>query len=136
VRFVLGLWNVFNTIHFYLDRKDFRRVRQPTGRDARMTEQLERKQGAERKHRKIPRAADLNLCTRKGNGRHNLCALGSGAETRTRGGMYHVNTEKGEAKRVESISKMCLKALKANDEEAHMKLIDTAKDIRFTHLLR
>jgi ATP-dependent helicase STH1/SNF2 len=29
-----------------------------------------------------------------------------------------------------------LKALKADDEEAYMKLIDTAKDTRITHLLR
>ena len=31
---------------------------------------------------------------------------------------------------------MCLKALKADDEEMYMKLIDTTKDTRITHLLR
>ncbi|EIW73913.1 hypothetical protein CONPUDRAFT_160575 [Coniophora puteana RWD-64-598 SS2] len=30
----------------------------------------------------------------------------------------------------------CLKALKADDEETYMKLIDSAKDTRITHLLR
>jgi ATP-dependent helicase STH1/SNF2 len=29
-----------------------------------------------------------------------------------------------------------LKVLKADDEEAYMKLIDTARDTRITHLLR
>jgi ATP-dependent helicase STH1/SNF2 len=49
---------------------------------------------------------------------------------------YHVYTEKEEQKRIERISKERLKALKADDEEAYMKLIDTAKDTRITHLLR
>jgi ATP-dependent helicase STH1/SNF2 len=48
---------------------------------------------------------------------------------------YHANTEKEEAKRVERISKMHLKALKADNEEAYMKLIDTVKDIHFTRPL-
>ena len=34
------------------------------------------------------------------------------------------------------LAKECLKALKADDEEAYMKLIDTAKDTRITHLLQ
>lgn len=48
----------------------------------------------------------------------------------------HVWTEKEEAKRIERISKERLKVLKADDEKAYMKLIDTAKDTRITHLLR
>ena len=49
---------------------------------------------------------------------------------------FHAHTEKEEQKRIERISKERLKALKADDEEAYMKLIDTAKDTRITHLLR
>jgi hypothetical protein len=41
---------------------------------------------------------------------------------------FHAYTEKEEQKRIECISKEHLKALKADDEEAYMKLIDTAKD--------
>lgn len=48
----------------------------------------------------------------------------------------NVWTEKEEAKCIERISKKRLKALKADDEGAYMKLIDTAKDTRITHLLR
>ena len=49
---------------------------------------------------------------------------------------FHAHTEKEEQKRIERLAKECLKALKADDEEAYMKLIDTAKDTRITHLLR
>ena len=48
----------------------------------------------------------------------------------------HTFTEKEEAKCIERIAKERLKALKADDEEAYMKLIDMAKDTRITHLLR
>ena len=48
----------------------------------------------------------------------------------------HGCTEKEDAERFERISKDRLKALKADDEEAYMKLIDAAKDTRITHLLR
>jgi ATP-dependent helicase STH1/SNF2 len=50
--------------------------------------------------------------------------------------MHHANTEKEEAKRIERFLKERLKALKADDNEAYMKLIDTAKDTRIAHLLR
>ena len=40
--------------------------------------------------------------------------------------------EKKEAKRIERISKERLKALKAGDEEAYMKVIDSAKDTYHT----
>ena len=49
---------------------------------------------------------------------------------------FHAQTEKEEQKRIERLAKERLKALKNDDEEAYMKLIDTAKDTRITHLLR
>ncbi|KAG9077950.1 hypothetical protein FRC06_008619, partial [Ceratobasidium sp. 370] len=49
---------------------------------------------------------------------------------------FHVVVEKEEQKHIEHISKERLKALKADDEEAYLKLIDTAKDTRITHLLK
>ena len=55
------------------------------------------------------------------------------AERLTRGLSFH--TEKEEQKRIECISRERLKALKADDEEAYMKLIDTAKDTRIARLL-
>ncbi|ONH66121.1 Transcription regulatory protein SNF2 [Cyberlindnera fabianii] len=48
----------------------------------------------------------------------------------------HVNIEKEEQKRIERNAKQRLQALKANDEEAYIKLLDQTKDTRITHLLK
>lgn len=122
-----------------LNRADFRRVRKPTLRDARMTEQAERRQRVDRerraKHKHVEQLAVI--CS---HGR-DLINVGRQAQDRVvRLGRavinFHAYTEKEEQKRIERISKERLKALKADDEEAYMKLIDTAKDTRITHLLR
>ena len=122
-----------------LDRKDFRRTRRPTLRDARMTETLERKQRADREHRvKQKHLEQLAAICNHGremvatNRAHQDRILKLGRAVQN----FHTYTEKEEAKRIERISKERLKALKADDEEAYMKLIDTAKDTRITHLLR
>ncbi|KAF8887716.1 SNF2 family N-terminal domain-containing protein [Infundibulicybe gibba] len=122
-----------------LNRLDFRRTRKPTLRDARMTEQLERKQRADRERRaKHKHVEQLGvICT---HGREVIMANRSAQDRVVRLGRailnFHAHTEKEEQKRIERISKERLKALKADDEEAYMKLIDTAKDTRITHLLR
>ncbi|EJD04470.1 SNF2-family ATP dependent chromatin remodeling factor snf21 [Fomitiporia mediterranea MF3/22] len=122
-----------------LDRKDFRRPRRPTLRDARTTEQLERKQRADRERRvKSKHLEQLGVICKHGqemiavNRAHQDRALKLGRAVQS----MHAFTEKEEAKRIERISKERLKALKNDDEEAYMKLIDTAKDTRITHLLR
>lgn len=122
-----------------LDRKDLRRARRPTIRDARTTEQLERKQRADRERRaKQKHLEQLSvICTHgkemiAANRGHQDRVLKLGRAVQA----LHAFTEKEEAKRIERISKERLKALKADDEEAYMKLIDTAKDTRITHLLR
>ncbi|KAH7908208.1 SNF2 family N-terminal domain-containing protein [Hygrophoropsis aurantiaca] len=122
-----------------LNRADFRRTRKPTLRDARMTEQMERKQRVERERRaKHKHVEQLGV----------ICAHGKEVIATNRSAQdhvlklgrsilsFHAFTEKEEQKRIERISKERLKALKADDEEAYMKLIDTAKDTRITHLLR
>ncbi|SCU86405.1 LAME_0D05996g1_1 [Lachancea meyersii CBS 8951] len=48
----------------------------------------------------------------------------------------HSQTEKDEQKRMERTAKQRLQALKSNDEEAYLKLLDQTKDTRITHLLR
>ena len=48
----------------------------------------------------------------------------------------HANIEKEEQKRAERKAKERLQALKANDEEAYIKLLDQTKDTRITHLLK
>lgn len=51
-------------------------------------------------------------------------------------GNYHANAEKEESKKLEKTAKQRLQALKANDEEAYIKLLDQTKDHRITHLLK
>ncbi|KAF8546993.1 hypothetical protein OG21DRAFT_1490621 [Imleria badia] len=122
-----------------LNRADFRRVRKPTLRDARMTEQAERRQRVDRERRaKHKHVEQLGvICT---HGREVISTCRQAQDRVMRLGRavvsFHAYTEKEEQKRIERISKERLKALKADDEEAYMKLIDTAKDTRITHLLR
>jgi ATP-dependent helicase STH1/SNF2 len=122
-----------------IDRKVFRRTRKPVLKDARQTEGLERQQRSERERRAKQKHLDyLNVICDHGQA---LLAAGRANQSRAqRLGKavlkLHVETEKEEQKRIERISKERLKALKADDEEAYMKLIDTAKDTRITHLLR
>ena len=49
---------------------------------------------------------------------------------------YHTYIEKEESRKTEKTAKQRLQALKANDEEAYIKLLDETKDHRITHLLR
>ncbi|ODV84268.1 hypothetical protein CANARDRAFT_179611, partial [[Candida] arabinofermentans NRRL YB-2248] len=49
---------------------------------------------------------------------------------------FHAQTEKEDQRRIERNAKQRLQALKANDEEAYIKLLDQTKDTRITHLLR
>lgn len=48
---------------------------------------------------------------------------------------FHVQTAKEEQKKLERMAKQRLQALKLNDEEAYLKLLDHTKDTRITHLL-
>jgi ATP-dependent helicase STH1/SNF2 len=123
-----------------VDRKDLRRFRKPTVRDVRATENLERKQRQDRERRAKQKHLDyLTVICQHGqvnvlqNRRaHQNKAIGVGRRALA----FHTQTEKEEQKRIERISKERLRALKADDEEAYLKLIDTAKDTRITHLLR
>lgn len=122
-----------------LNRADFRRVRKPTLRDARMTEQAERRQRVDRERRaKHKHVEQLGVICAHGKDVISTCRQAQDRVTRLGRAVvnFHAYTEKEEQKRIERISKERLKALKADDEEAYMKLIDTAKDTRITHLIR
>ena len=122
-----------------LNRSDFRRARKPTIRDTHMTENLERKQRVDRERRaKQKHVEQLGIIC--AHGREMLAVNRAAQDRAIRLGRavlsFHTHTEREEQKRIERISKERLKALKADDEEAYMKLIDTAKDTRITHLLK
>jgi ATP-dependent helicase STH1/SNF2 len=122
-----------------INRAEFRRTRRPTLKDARTTEALERKQRVERERRAKQKHVDqLNIiCV---HGRELVAANRAAQDRMLKLGRsvlaFHAHAEKEEQKRIERISKERLKALKADDEEAYMKLLDTAKDTRITQLLR
>ncbi|KAJ7037457.1 SNF2-family ATP dependent chromatin remodeling factor snf21 [Mycena alexandri] len=122
-----------------LNRPDFRRFRKPTMRDARVTEQLERKQRIDRERRaKSKHVEQLDVICAHGR---DVLAVNRAAQDRiVRLGRsvlsFHQFTEKEEQKRMERITKERIRALKADDEEAYMALVDNVKDTRITHLLR
>ncbi|KAK0543427.1 ATP-dependent DNA helicase Snf21 [Tilletia horrida] len=122
-----------------LDRTAFRRFKKQTLRDARMTEQLERKQRADREKRVQSKHHEYlaSIC----NHGQSLIAAHRNAQAHSQriGKLVlklHADTEKEEQRRIERIAKERLNALKADDEEAYLKLIDTAKDTRIAHLVR
>lgn len=48
----------------------------------------------------------------------------------------HTQIERDEGKKLEKTARQRLQALKANDEEAYLRLLDQTKDTRITHLLK
>ncbi|GAA6010615.1 hypothetical protein JCM10207_007766 [Rhodosporidiobolus poonsookiae] len=121
-----------------LDRSLFRRARRTTVRDARSIETLEAAQKKEREQRAKQKHLD-HLAEIVAHGRDLVAAHRAHQAKFGRLGKallkFHVEAEREEQKRVERVSKERLKALKADDEEAYLKLIDTAKDTRIAHLV-
>ncbi|GAA5966126.1 hypothetical protein JCM3765_005538 [Sporobolomyces pararoseus] len=122
-----------------LDRTLYKRHRKPTIRDAKTTELFEKKQKQDREKKIKQKHLDhlqeivnhgLKFSTAHRAHESKFGKLGKNLLK------FHVDAEKEEAKRVERVSKERLKALRADDEEGYLKLIDTAKDTRITHLLR
>ncbi|GAA5832794.1 hypothetical protein JCM11251_005767 [Rhodosporidiobolus azoricus] len=126
-----------------LDRSLFRRARRggfgATVRDAKQLESLEAAQKREREKRAKQKHLD-HLAEITTHGRDLVAAHRAHQAKFQKLGKallkFHVETKKEEEKRVERVSKERLKALRADDEEGYLKLIDTAKDTRITHLLR
>ncbi|KAL7412713.1 SNF2 family N-terminal domain-containing protein [Mrakia frigida] len=121
------------------DRTQFRRYQTLTIRDARHTEALERRQRDERESRAKQKQTDyLKAIVRHGK---DLVKTGSSeSDARRKLGRsvlsYHSTTSREELKRVERLAKERLRALKNDDEESYLKLLDEAKDKRISHLLR
>lgn len=123
-----------------LDRTAFRRFKRQTLRDARLTEQLERKQRVDRERRARQNHIDYlaSICNhgREMFAAHKHQQVNSVQRMGKLVMRLHADVEREEQKRIERIAKERLNALKADDEEAYLKLIDTAKDTRITHLIR
>ncbi|KAK9478859.1 SNF2 family N-terminal domain-containing protein [Lipomyces japonicus] len=129
----------FNTLASTASRSNFRRLKKQSLREARLTEQLERQQRAEREKRERQRNLDylVGVCS------HGTAMLNDGRVRRGKQQRlgkavltFHSHIEREEQRRAERTAKQRLQALKANDEEAYLKLLDQTKDTRITHLLR
>jgi ATP-dependent helicase STH1/SNF2 len=121
------------------DRLAYRRMKKQSLREARMTEKIERQQRTDREHREKQKHLDY-LQTICDHGRSLVNAQSNYRSKQNKLGRavlsYHQHIEKEEQKRAERISKERIRALKNDDEEAYMKLIDEAKDTRLTQLLK
>ncbi|KAF9377695.1 hypothetical protein CPC16_011728, partial [Podila verticillata] len=121
------------------DRAAYRRMKKQSLREARMTEKLERQQRQDREGREKQKHLDY-LTNIVNHGRDMIQWHRTQQMKQNKLGrlvlQFHAHIEKEEAKRIERISKERLKALKNDDEEAYMRLIDQAKDTRITHLLQ
>lgn len=121
------------------NRNHFVRMRRPMLQDAAITEKFDMDQRHHRMVRENQKKMEhLNtLC------KHAEAIASDGKARRSKHlklgkavTNYHAFIEKEEQKRVERTAKQRLQALKANDEEAYIKLLDQTKDTRITHLLK
>ncbi|KAK9767946.1 ATP-dependent DNA helicase Snf21 [Basidiobolus ranarum] len=127
------------TLETSADRSAFKRTKKQAFREARVMEKLELQQRIDRERRE--KQSHYNrLQSIITHGRELLQWHRTQQAKQTRLGravlQYHSYAEREEQKRIERVSKERLKALKADDEEAYLKLIDQTKDTRITHLLK
>lgn len=132
-------FNQVSSLSLPADRTNFRRFKKQTLREAKLTDEHEAKQKLERERRAKQKHLDhlteitthgSNLSLAHRTHQSKFVKLGKAVLK------FHADAEKDEQRRVERVSKERLKALRADDEEGYLKLIDTAKDTRITHLLR
>jgi len=122
-----------------LDRASSRRGKKQSLRDARLLERLEKQQKIDRTRRERQTYYDfLNAVLTRGKefALQQKAAQQRVAKLAKAVIHHHAVVEREEQKKLERLSKERLRALKADDEEAYLKLIDQEKDTRLTHLLR
>lgn len=129
----------YDNLAMTTNRSLYRRMKKQNVREARITEKLEKQQRDARENREKKKHVDFlrSICHHRSEIHEAVHTQRSKAHKLSRL-MYaqHFNIEKEEQKRIERTAKQRLQALKANDEEAYLKLLDQAKDTRITHLLK
>lgn len=129
----------YDNLAMTANRSLYRRMKKQSLREARITEKLEKQQRDARETREKKKHTDY-LQTVLQHGREIQAAKDAQKQKMGKLGrlmqIQHQNIEKEEQKRVERTAKQRLAALKSNDEEAYLKLLDQAKDTRITHLLK
>ncbi|KAI1393854.1 chromatin remodeling complex SWI/SNF, component SWI2 and related ATPase [Hypoxylon trugodes] len=129
----------YDNLAMTTNRSQYRRTKKQSVREARITEKLEKQQRDARESREKKKHLDFLQSVQH----HKSEISGSAQSAKTKFSrigramhMHHFNIEKEEQKRIERTAKQRLQALKADDEEAYLKLLDQAKDTRITHLLK
>ncbi|KAF3938624.1 hypothetical protein ABW19_dt0202493 [Dactylella cylindrospora] len=128
----------YDSLAMTTNRSMFRRMKKQSLREARITEKLEKQQQEQRVNRDKQRR-DEYLKSVLSHSKDMVEGMKIGSKAQRFGKMmagHHQLMEKEEQKRIERTAKQRLQALKANDEEAYLKLLDQAKDTRITHLLK
>ena len=121
-----------------VDRSSFRRMKRQSLREARQTEKQERSNRVERDKKERQKHLDyLSFVLMHGRDMVSFHRQAASKTARMNSlvNKFHVNTAKEEERRLQQVSQERLRALKENDEEAYLKLIDKTKDKRITHLL-
>ncbi|KAI8093601.1 SNF2 family N-terminal domain-containing protein [Halteromyces radiatus] len=121
------------------DRLAYRKMKKLSLREARAMEAIERQQRIDRQQReKQIHLEQLQSICDHGRNLVSLQRVWQAKQTKLGRAVvqFHQHIEKEEQKKAERLSKERIKALKNDDEEAYMKLIDEAKDTRLTQLLR
>jgi ATP-dependent helicase STH1/SNF2 len=122
-----------------IDRSSYRRMKRQTLREARQTEKLERNQRQEKEKKEKQKQIDfLNGIVNHGRELLNFHRQYQGKFSKLGQAVvkFHGNAEKEEQKRLQKNAQDRIRALRADDEEAYLKLIDQAKDTRITQILQ
>ena len=126
------------TLTTALDRKQFSHVKKQSLREARQTEKQERAQRSEKEKRERQKHIDfvssIVMFGKEFITFHRTQA-GKHAKLGASIARFHSNAAREEEKRIQKNAQDRLNALKSNDEEAYLKLLDKTKDTRITHLL-
>ncbi|KAL1920244.1 uncharacterized protein VTP21DRAFT_1390 [Calcarisporiella thermophila] len=130
--------NKSTRLAFNVDQSALRRMKQLSLRETRRIEHLEHQQRIDRKNRERQKHIDhLNQIVN--HGRDMILAHRTHEAKLSRLGRavinYHAHVEKEEDKRKRRMQEERLRALKNDDEEAYLKLIDRTKDTRISQLL-
>lgn len=120
-------------------RASHRRVKVQSAQELRLSEQLELQQRMERerREREVKLRHAFKICSHT-NSVHEDARLRKSRAAQLGKAILqgHNQIEREESRRAERTAKQRLQALRANDEEAYIKLLDQTKDTRITHLLR
>ncbi|KAJ3347540.1 hypothetical protein HDU91_006750 [Kappamyces sp. JEL0680] len=135
---ILASLSKASTLATALDRSVFRRMKKQSLREARQTEKQERALRGEKDKRERQKHLDyVNSILAHGRDWIGFHRTQMARHQRLGGAVlrFHAIAVKEEEKRMQRHSQERLNALKANDEEAYLKLLDKTKDTRITTIL-